>query len=65
MDEPRLCSCGHPVSHHSFETETVRYLGLFDPSVAGKVVVISWVECLDPEAEADSCAATEHSWDAP
>lgn len=61
----RVCSCGHPVSTHWSETETVRFSGLFNPALAGRVEEYVWIVCdyiEGDEYSGEPCSEVRHSW---
>lgn len=66
LDAPeRVCSCGHPVSAHWSETETVRFMGLFNPALTGKVETHTRTVCNHIEGDeysGEPCGALRHSW---
>lgn len=62
LDFPdRMCSCGHPESSHSTESETVMFNGLFNPSLAGRVETYTWAYCLGDDVL--PCSSVEHEID--
>lgn len=58
-----VCICGHPASEHFSETNTERYLGLFNPALAGKVEEYVYLYCshLD-EFTGEPCSSFRHGW---